>query len=249
MFAYGFARNYHLPNSNFWLVFSGTLFVYLGQRYYKIWKKDFTLNANRINWMLEHTKIVKALLGISFIGFCILACTYMFVHPRSILLFVISGVVSTLYVVRVGRWNLREIPYLKVFFVVGVYFILTIGLNMQEHHLAFDSKIASYLFLIFGLTILFDIPDIKIDIKENRTIAQELGVKWTIILSFISVLIYFLLKDYRGGSIGMAGNAVLALIILTFYIKLPKKVFSEFYLAFYGEGILGLFGVYYYLIL
>ncbi len=193
--------------------------------------------------MNQNSLLVKILLILSFVAFSIQALLHIIHHPTSIVLFGISGLISILYVVRIGQWNLREIPFLKVFMVVAAYCILTIGLQIQLEHIPFDFKIISLIFLIFGLTILFDIPDRKIDAQTNKTFAQVLGVRWTILFSAFCVFMYFFLKDFGDGSQGATFNAIWALIIISFYIQLPKKVEDEFYLAFYGEGILGLIGM------
>lgn len=241
IFSLGFSHAYHLPESNFWLVFSGTLFVYLGQRYYKIRKNDFSINAKRIEWMNQNPQLVKALLIGSFVVFATLASRYMIHYPKSMLLFGIAGFISIVYVVKIGQWNLREIPFLKVFLVVAAFACITMGLQIQKEHIVFDNKVIRVLFYIFGLTLLFDIPDRNIDATSNKTFAQVLGVPWTIVFSAFCVSFYFLFKSYHGGAFGSAAQAIGALILLAFYIQLPKKVDTEFYLSFFGEGLLCLY--------
>lgn len=224
-------------------MFSGTLFVFLGQRYYKIIADESTPQTNRIDWMKANIRLVKSLLIVSFIAFSTLAILYVFNHPNSIYLFVLAGLISVLYVVKIGPWNLREIPFLKAFCVTAAYFIFTLGLHMLEHRIPYNYNVLSLLILIFSLTILFDIPDRKWDTLKSKTFAQVLGVRGTILLSAGCVFVSFLLRGYNLSAKGTAFNAIWVLIVITFYIKLPKKVDSEFYLAFFGDGILGLFGL------
>ncbi|MGJ8661659.1 MAG: hypothetical protein ACSHXL_06450, partial [Bacteroidota bacterium] len=63
-------------NSHALLVFSSTLFVYLGHRYYKLKSKQIKKESNRILWMKRNNTLVLILLVSSALVSAILGIQY-----------------------------------------------------------------------------------------------------------------------------------------------------------------------------
>lgn len=237
-----------VSNSNFWLVFTGTLFVYTGQRLYKIKTEDFSVQTERVKWMKANYQLVLFSLIASFIAFGYLAFWYVLSYASTIYLFLIAAILSVLYVVRIGKINLREVPFMKVAIVVSAYFILTVGLHLFQSRFPLEpSFIIAQVLLIASLTILFDIPDSKIDSTSLKTFAQMFGSNKTILLSLILMVGFHLILFQEDLTLGGIWSWIWLLTLVFFYAFLPKKVYSEFYLAIFGEAILGFWGFYFWI--
>lgn len=236
-------------NSHALLVFSSTLFVYLGHRYYKLKSKQIKKESNRILWMKRNNTLVLILLVSSALVSAILGIQYCSKHSNIIGWGVVATLITYFYVVRIKNRNLREIPYLKNIWVVLVYWFIVVGLtgfSLQVEEQPHFYLYINQLLYIFAVAILFDIPDITIDSVDQKTIPQVIGVRASVYLSIIASCCFVV---YLGYSNGMNWQFISFTGVLTlFYINFRKTKDMEFYLSFYGDGILGILGLYYFLI-
>jgi hypothetical protein len=83
---------------------------------------------------------------------------------------------------------IRQIPFLKIFLISLSWAAVTVAIPLADERLPLNTFtlffIAQTLF-IFALTIPFDIRDMQIDVPNNFTIAQRLGVKRAKLLSIL----------------------------------------------------------------
>ena len=246
IYSYGFSTFVEVE-PNFWLIFFGTLSIYLGHRFYKINSNQILIESKRIKWMKSNEMAVRVLLFVSIIAALVLGVKYCLEQPLIILPGALAIVIAIFYVVRVRNKNLRELPYAKVFWVTGVYWLIVIcmpGFNKLPVLDLFGQRYyLLQLAFIFGIALLFDIPDIAIDSSTQKTIPQILGEKRSIFLSafFVSIVpIYWISFSDLNWKI-----YVLVSCFLVFYAGLLKTKNKEFYLSLFGEAILGLMGIYY----
>jgi hypothetical protein len=248
MFSHGFSQMMQ-AQSHALFVFSGTLFVYLGHRFYKLLNHQIKKESNRILWMKKNKPLVISLLLFSGILTLILGVNYCINHPKITLWGIIALLITIFYVVKIRNKNLREIPYMKNLWVVLVYWFVVVGLT--GFSLPVESQPPFYLYLnqliyIFAIALLFDIPDIHIDPKDQKTIPQVIGIRASYFLSVAASLVFLF---YLGLNHGVHWQFIsFAMILGLFYFFFRKTKNMELYLSIYGEGILGLLGVYYFVI-
>lgn len=245
-YSYGFASAVH-SKSAIWLVFTGTLSVYLGHRYYKLKTNQINRESQRIVWMKKQEKLVRAMLVISFVSAIVFGTLICFRQPEILGIGMLSIFIAFFYVVPIGNKNLREISHLKVILVSFVYWLIVIGLtsfNSTKSLAAIPWAIYSIQFLyILAIAMLFDIPDVKIDKPSQRTIPQVFGFNRTLMFSSILILVFIYFQMQFFG-VDWKFLVLLGLTIL-FFVGLIQVKNKEFYLSFFGEAMLGVLGIYY----
>lgn len=248
MFSHGFSKMMN-AQSNALLVFSSTLFVYLGHRFYKLKTNQIIKESNRILWMKSHDGFVKVVLILSAISTLYLGIEYSLQHTHILGWAAVAILITAFYVVKIKNKNLREIPYMKNIWVVLVYWFVVVGLTGFSLPPEFQPPFYLYinqLIYIFAIALLFDIPDITIDPKDQKTIPQVIGANASMSLSVLATVIFLV---YLGYSHGLEWHYFIFVFVLaSFYYHLKKTSNLESYLSFYGEGVLGILGVYYFLI-
>lgn len=246
IYSYGFAR-FVQAESDFWLIFSGTLSIYLGHRLYKVKTNQIVVESNRIKWMKSNETAVRVLLFFSVTSALVLGIKYCLEQPLIILPGTLAVLIATFYVVRVRSKNLRELPHAKVFWVTIVYWLIVVCLSSfnssKDLHYFGDELYLMQFIYIFAIALLFDIPDVAIDSPAQKTIPQLLGEKRSIILSAFLVSIVLI---YHVFAFGVNGKLfVLVICLILFYWGLLQSKQKEFYLSLFGDAILGMMGIYY----
>jgi len=209
-------------------------------------------NTPRILWMRSNKKRVESILAAAFIGAIIYGLPLILATTFNLATISFCVLVSVFYVVKIGKKNLREVPSLKVFLITIVYFTIIFVLPFQSVtrvnmslQPVLQFGIFQYLYIL-GITALFDIPDVDYDNKSLKTLPQIFGRRRTIFISMgliVPLLVYLL-----NGGYDKIYTLLLVAIHIPFYYFLLQQRRDHYYLSFFGEGILGLLGVYYYLI-
>lgn len=150
----------------------------------------------------------------------------------------VAVILSVLYVYRLRNYNLREVPYLKIFLVFVIWFFLLHYLP----YLIFDTfinPIEGALFL-FAILIPSDMKDVTYDPKDMRTIPQLIGIKRSLTLIqiiVISGLLYSLIVPSMNTYIWLTGFSYLFTLTL-FYKKFnPQYFFTWIDLGFFIVGL------------
>lgn len=230
------------------MVFSFTFFTYNGQRLFRLRKKKLhseNLGA-RLQWVIKH-KTILTFFCILF-GIIGLGCTY-FINPYCWIILVPMGILSVFYVVPVIPFyskspTLRDLPYLKIFFIAIVWSITIVWIPLVNTNFGTGiginlglALLQNFLFVV-AITLPFDIRDLGFDKRSNlKTIPQLLGVKRTIVLSEILligsiVLLYFLCQNSTHFYALLVGHLIAMTIIAT--TKTDRK---ELFFAGLIEGI------------
>lgn len=161
--------------------FLATFCVYNSQRLFKL---DKSSESPRIKWVCNHLKLVYTL---SLISLLLSAFFYFKLHNGFsigiVALLGMAAIVSCLYVVRIGKKNLRETSYLKTHSIALTWTLVIIAFPAFNEGLL-DTKFlllfvpAHYLYFL-AVAVSFDIHDLKVDPSSQRTIPQIVGSKHT----------------------------------------------------------------------
>ena len=156
----------------------GILAIYNFHRLYKFKNRELPdtiyLWVKRLKWPIVGIAITSMVATVSL---------YICYFGQYYKIHFLSGaciLVSVLYVYKIGNYCLREIPFLKIFLVLGIWFFLLHTMPI----LLFSSP----MFLVPGLILLLailipsDMKDICFDPQEMRTIPQLLGIPRSLVL-------------------------------------------------------------------
>lgn len=163
----------------------GILSIYNFHRLWKLRRGD--LPGVILNWLEANKASVIFLSIISLLLAGVLYARYFAQNYLIHLLCAICVLVCILYVYRIRRYSLREIPYLKIFLVFAIwYFLLHIMPHMLFKSLLFP--VEGFL-LLFAVLIPSDMKDIDYDPEEMKTIPQLIGTNNSLkLMRFLSIL-------------------------------------------------------------
>lgn len=227
--------------------FFSTLAVYNGQRLFK----SEQLNPTPwLSWVKKNEKPLILLVVLSSIAAMISVVTVLKFNLFTLSILAVSGVISALYVVKVRGINMREIPYLKIHLIAIAWTLILIVFPIVNESINVSSVyygFAHYLFIL-GVTIPFDIRDLKYDSVDHRTIPQVIGVKparGIAILSIVSFafLLLLILPELRQNLL-----FYVAIIIQLVLINAMNEKRSDLYCAGLIDGAIALLGLSYFLV-
>lgn len=206
LLCYAFCEILHIDISHWYglFVFSSTLFTYNFQRILKHSAKQFEASV-RIVWIEKHIGFLRILSGLSLALSTVIYFLYLF-KVETVVLLVFLGVISVLYAYKFlgkKKMNLRDIPTLKIHWIclvwVGACAVFPVLNELIFHKTYMFLFVGLYLYIL-AITIPFDIRDFALDITEQRTIPQVIGVKWAKLLAagllIFSALFFFLFYPF-----------------------------------------------------
>ncbi|NND77568.1 MAG: hypothetical protein HKN39_05245 [Flavobacteriales bacterium] len=171
-------------------LFSSTLFIYNLQTLIKRGSKK-TTSANRSSVKLSELKALTAISLLSLIplGFSL--------NMDKVLFLGIFVLISLLYAAKLkwtkrNKTDLRSIPFIKIYLIAIVWVGVSVAFPL--YYIGHPFSMSEYLFLLtfffyfIGITIPFDIRDIKFDAEKMKTIPQNIGVGYSKGLSMILLL-------------------------------------------------------------
>jgi 4-hydroxybenzoate polyprenyltransferase len=149
----------------------GILSIY---NFHRLWKlKRGDLPDIILKWLVANKVSIASLSIISLFLTIYLYLSYFAQNYLIHLLCAVCLLISILYVYRLRRYSLREIPYIKIFLVLGIwYFLLHIMPCMLFNSVVYPVE---GLLLLFAILIPSDMKDIDYDPKEMKTIPQLIG--------------------------------------------------------------------------
>ena len=153
-------------------------------------------------------------------------------------------IISVFYVKRIKSFSLREIPYLKVFFVIAIWFMLFFVFPYMLFGAAQEWGIG-FMFL-FVILIPSDIKDVFFDHEKMRTIPQVFGLNGSIrMIQIVVVTALLMLMCFRASvshiEAWTAGFSYLLLLSFMFK-KIGYKYF--FVLVDFAFLLVGLISIY-----
>jgi 4-hydroxybenzoate polyprenyltransferase len=153
------------------------------------------------------------------------------------------GLLSMAYVLPIWKGKrLRDIPYLKVFVIAGVWAFVTVIFPLKsfakEWYACDTFMIFERMAFILAITLPFDIRDMAWDKKTSvKTIPLSMGIKKTKILSYLLLFLSFLIACFIFSMTVYTLNTLVAigisLLISAFLIyKVDEKRGDYFYYVF-----------------
>ena len=242
--------NFPPSNALLVLVFSATYFIYNFQRLVRMSQKEID-EANigfRMRWVYKNKQPIIFTIVIAAI---IIVVSLFYIDIKTIIVLVIMGLFSVVYVVRFIPYNkkwlaLRDIPYLKIFVIAFVWTLVT-GLlplvnNIEKINLHYILFLVKQFLFVVAITIPFDIRDMKYDIEKGiKTLPLALGVKYTVLLGvllllgFVSIVSYEFLV-FQSITMGLWIAEIIAILLVMVLLLLSKKQQPELFYSFIIEG-------------
>lgn len=203
--------------------------------------------SHRQQWFKEHKKwlwfttIVSAFAVVYF---------SLSLSIESLVLLTPLGVIALVYPLPTfslkGRiLRLREVPGIKIFLIALVWALVTVGLLVQEHQLAWTTDVWLLFFhrfcFVFAITIPFDIRDLKYDQLQLKTIPGLFGEEKARYIALAVLALYELLIIIQfvfGEIINLSALiALLGTSAVTAYLLIrSNSEKEEYYFAFWVEG-------------
>ncbi|TSJ38952.1 UbiA family prenyltransferase [Fluviicola chungangensis] len=154
------------------------------------------------NWVKKNLKEFYFIVFASVVGFLCIA----FLAKKEVLIALVPiAAITLLYSLPIFDkkrtiFRLREIPFLKIFLIAFVWSSSTILLPIIHsgnsiYRTSVIAMIVERFFFVFAITIPFDIRDMEADRKAGlKTIPLLISEKKSIIISFLSLFIFFLIS-------------------------------------------------------
>lgn len=224
-------------------VFFSTLFSYNFQRYVRF--KSSESGFGQFQWLKKQEVLLKIITIFSFVFTLYFSFS---LSLQSLFLLVPAAFITMLYPLTYTFFGrsiiLREIPGIKIFLIVVVWTVVSVGLVVTESDTAFSSEVfllmASRFFFVLSITIPFDIRDLKYDEQSMKTIPQLFGVeksKWIALCSLalyeLSSIAHFLFVDF-------SVLLLIALLLTSLYVGVliykTNEEKNETFYTFWMEG-------------
>lgn len=190
-------------------------------------------------WLKKHQIILWIWVGLSGVTSVLLFLYQGILFTKTTFILFISVLFYVVPFIRIKhQWiKLRDIPFFKIFLVAFIWAMVSVylpfELSQTTQNFSYWYQFLFHTLLIFGITLPFDIRDLKVD--TSKTFANTLGVKNTRILSIGILLIWIIFGlVFKCGlpfSIGITGVYSIYLILKT------KETSSPIHFAFYLESI------------
>jgi hypothetical protein len=227
-------------------VFFSTLFTYNLQRYIKSFQYK-TASTIHMKWVLEKRKELLYFLVFAFIGSAFFGIPLLINLPiKSLFILGISGLISFFYIQKVKNYNLRTIPQLKIHLIALIWAIAVVlfpaineGKTLNE---VFIYAILVYAYII-GITIPFDIRDLKYDDPSYYTIPQLIGVRNSKVLSIVLLFIFFYFSIYLFPNLLTKPFFYLAMSYSILLVAFVNKKRSDYYYSGWIESSIILVGL------
>lgn len=227
-FLFGLHYEYELSFIYALMISFGIIGVYNAHRLWKF--KKGRLPEYMKDWVFLYRNSILAL-SITTISAAMLLY-YLFFSGDALqdFLTAICVLISVFYVKRLGAFSLREIPYMKVLFVISIWYFLF----FLFPHMLFKAQQHWGLSFLFLLIILIpsDIKDVYFDHQKMRTIPQVTGLNKSVrliqLIVICSLMILLInMNEIRNATSWLVGFTYLFTLTL-FYSRIGYKYFFVF---------------------
>ncbi|MBI2280115.1 MAG: UbiA family prenyltransferase [Bacteroidetes bacterium] len=193
------------------LIFCSTFFTYNFQRIYRLRSVDLLgrLIGIRLGWMIRNRR------KLFFASVFSVLMSFVFLIQLSIhvfLLIIPLSLFSMLYVIPFlpGKKAIRNLPFAKIFIISVVWSVVMVAIPVVNYNgfqgILKDSTVLLFLeqlIFIFAITLPFDVRDLRYDMESNiKTIPSSIGIKNTITLSHVLLIVFLVLKWIQYYSLG-----------------------------------------------
>lgn len=249
MLAAGFCHLIRVENDLYYGVFAAcsTFSVYNLQRLVK--SRQF-VNTEWLDWVRKQERVLYMLVALA-----VMCAVWMLLligkfSWLSLILLIFSGVISVLYVLKIREKSLRDRSLLKIHLIAITWVaVLLVFPIVNEQPLFFEHTLgmaAVHYFYVFGITIPFDIRDLKYDDQHQRTIPQLVGVTGAKIIA-VGALLVFVVAMLGLNQLLLANPlfyvAVLCQLLLVLFMTEQR---GDIYCAGLIDGAIALLGLSYF---
>ena len=194
--------------------------------FHRLWKlRSGDLPVVILNWLGANKSSVIFLSIISLILAGFLYARYFAQNYLIHLLCAICVIICILYVYRIRKYSLREIPYLKIFLVFGIWYFL---IHIMPYLLfnSFVSPVAGFI-LLFAILIPSDMKDIDYDPEEMKTIPQLIGMNNSLkLMRFLSILgICYVVIIQKNASLPWIVSFIYMFLLTFFHSRINKDYY------------------------
>lgn len=227
--------------------FFSTLAVYNGQRLFKAEKSKHT---PWLLWVKRHEKKLFLLIVVCSLVSIVLLFLLQQFNLYALLTLGITGLISVFYVIKLGKRNLREIPYIKIHLIAVTWTIILVLfplLNEGSKEFGIGLVLSHYLYVI-AVTIPFDIRDIKYDLPSQKTIPQVLGILKAKFLSILLLIAFFTIMIALVPALKFNVLFYFSVLIQIMLVVGMNEKRSDLYCAGAIDGSIALLGLSYFLI-
>lgn len=229
-----------------WFSALATFTVYNGQRLYKSRANQST---PWLQWVSQNQVLLWTLVGISCAAACFMLYLIGHLSANAAFLLVLGGLISLFYVVPLGRYSLRELPYVKIHLIAFTWAALLVAFPLLNE--GFTAGVlwisVAHYFYVLAVAIPFDIRDLKYDSKNQKTIPQTLGVANSKGLAVILLLFFLVMIGMYNVSFLFNPVFILAVVVQIGFVLLIHEKRSDFYCAVGIDGSISLLGIAYFL--
>ncbi len=130
------------------------------------------------------------------------------------------------------KFNLRNIPYLKIFIVLTCWVLITqiILIELSFFDIKISLLVIRRILLLLTLLLLTEIKDISLDPKNLKNISQQIGITNTLILCYVLISFQALISIYFND-----WKTICFLGILFVFTKFLKINSPRYYFTIYLE--------------
>lgn len=224
-----------------------TFAIYNFQRLVK--SAESILESRHMLWVEAHRTSIIVLMILTSITDGILLLKVLNWSIYTLILGGIGLLISFFYIVRIGKSNLRELPYTKIHLIV-ISWVYMVGIFplLNEQIFTFNLWIMAFIqyFYLIGVTIPFDIRDLPFDNPKQRTIPQVFGVKGSKLIGFISLILFYCFVIMLEHSFLTNLLFLLAIVVQILLVIRTQEKQPEFYSSGLIEGLIMLLGLAYF---
>ncbi|MCB9033214.1 MAG: hypothetical protein H6553_05205 [Chitinophagales bacterium] len=220
------------------LVFSSTWLVYQFSRWFYFKKDAYTHKNDSVFHYMEKYPIINNILLI--VAAILVFISVFFIHKNVLYFLFIVGCISFLYPIPIikyqSKWiKLREIPFIKLFLIAGVWSVACIILPIVELNIWQDFPtrnvllfITQFVFILF-ITLPFDMNDFPYDKAVGvKTIPTVFGIKTSqmilLILWLIQLVLWILFfSTFSSITIQHITIGIAYMLLNTFLLVYTKK--------------------------
>lgn len=247
---WGFCEFVHLPSALLYGIFAffGTFCIYNFQRLVKNKQQSNTSAHNQ--WVEKNFKVVCVSIILSLIGMIYVLSELIRWNPTLIALSISATLICVFYIVRIRGKNLREIPFIKIHLISGIWvFVISIFPLLNEQNFELNNwifGIAHYGYFL-AICIPFDIRDMGYDSPQQKTIPHILGVQSAKMIAMLLLVCFILLSMTFQERLATNNLFVIAVVFQLLLVYFTTKKSSDLYFGGLIDGAILLLGCSYFL--
>ena len=227
-------------------MFFSTLFTYNLQRYIKSFHYT-SASTLHMQWVLRNRKQLFFLLILAIVGTGVsFLSIYKGLMLKSWGILTLSGIISYFYIQKIRKTNLRSIPYIKIHLIALIWMIAVCVFPAINEEISFAEyypfAILTYAYII-GITIPFDIRDLKYDDPQYKTIPQLVGVKNAKSISIGLLFTFFYFSIQLSPGLLYHNLFYVAFILTILLVVLVNQKRSDLYYSGWIEASIILVGL------